>query len=137
VAYIVELLLCYSFSRPRYPTSADRRSSPLLFSTHRHTHDHLRLLLDSLAASSSSSNAPLELSYDTRSRNVASETSQAAALASFEDLRRRLELETEKGLKVAGDRKINLEAVTPVVVEVESTWAREVRTPLPPLLGAR
>lgn len=101
-----------------------------------HTHDHLRLLLDSLAASTSST-TPLALSYDTRSRNVAAETSQPAALASFQDLRRRLEVETEKGLKVPSGRKLKLEAVTPVVVEVESTWAREVRSPLRSHFAAR
>lgn len=92
-----------------------------------HTHDHLRLLLDSLKSSDASSNTPLSLSYDTRSRNVAAETSRAAALASFEDLRKRLEQETDKGRRVDSSRPIKLEAVTPVVVEVQSSWAREVR----------
>ncbi|KAL8291665.1 hypothetical protein RQP46_001923 [Phenoliferia psychrophenolica] len=90
----------------------------------RHTHDHFRLLLDSLR-SSPPSPSPLLLSYDTRSRNVASESSHAAALESFRNLRRRLEDETSEG-RVDSGRRVLLEAVTPETVDLESTWAREL-----------
>lgn len=104
----------------------------------RHTHDHFRLLLDSLAgtstapslsssAASSSSLLPLSLSYDTRSRNITSETSHAAALESFVSLQRRLEVDTQRGRGVPAERRVLLDAVTPVVVQLESTWGREVR----------
>ena len=89
----------------------------------RHTHDHFRLLLDALRTSSPAT--PLLLSYDTRSRNVASETSHAAALESFRNLRRRLEHETSEGA-VESTRRVLLEAVTPERVGLESSWAREV-----------
>ena len=99
----------------------------------RHTHDHFRLLLDSLRTSSPST--PLLLSYDTRSRNVASENSHAASLESFRSLRRRLEEETCEGA-IDSARRVLLEAVTPERVDLESSWAREVgRRMLPAASG--
>lgn len=47
-------------------------------------------------------------------------------MEAFVGLRKRLEVETDRGRKIASGRRVRLEAVTPVVVEVESTWAREV-----------
>ncbi|SGZ06426.1 BQ5605_C031g10942 [Microbotryum silenes-dioicae] len=99
----------------------------------RHLHDHYRLLLDSLLlatphdpSSSSSSPSPVELSYDVRSRNIASETSHKAALEAFIQLQHRLETETRSGTAIEPDRTIRLEAVTPFKVRVESSWAREL-----------
>ncbi|KAI5479712.1 hypothetical protein MNV49_002973 [Pseudohyphozyma bogoriensis] len=88
----------------------------------RHLHQHFLLLLSSLPSSSSAPTEPLSLSYDVRSRNLASETSHAAAVASFEDLKERL----AEGRNVPSGLSVKLEAVTPVVVQVESSWAREV-----------
>lgn len=90
----------------------------------RHVHDHFRLLLDSLATVTPSTS--LQLCYDTRSRNVSSESSHPAALASFQSLLRRFEVETSAGKEVSGERKIVLEAVTPYKVVLETSWGREV-----------
>lgn len=92
----------------------------------RHTHDHFRLLLDSLSSPTSSSNAPLTFSYDTRSRELKSETSHQVALDSFADLMKRFEVETDEGRRVQAGKKVLLEAVTPDLVELESSWAREL-----------
>ena len=64
--------------------------------------------------------------YDTRLRNLASETSLAAASAAVADVRQRLRTFTGEGTKVDGARKVRLKALTPECVEVESTWDREV-----------
>lgn len=64
--------------------------------------------------------------YDTRLRNLASETSLTAASEAFADVRRRLRTMTGEGTKVDGARKVKLKALTPECVEVESTWDREV-----------
>ncbi|KAM0747898.1 hypothetical protein T439DRAFT_328562 [Meredithblackwellia eburnea MCA 4105] len=96
----------------------------------RHVNDHFRLLLDSLRSSSSSSTSGgeqlLECNYDIRTRNIASETSHAASLESFRHLLRRLERETGEGRNVRPERKVRLEAVTPVRVLLDSSWAREL-----------
>ncbi|GAA5962144.1 hypothetical protein JCM21900_006981 [Sporobolomyces salmonicolor] len=95
----------------------------------RHLHDHYRLLLDSLssaAAAAAPSSAALRVNYDVRQRDGSAESSHAAALESFEALRARLERETDQGRAVDPARPVRLEAVTPVVVEVGTTWAREL-----------
>lgn len=112
----------------------------------RHIHDHFRLLLDAmllqqrrtLSLTSASSTAvpsdshiaddqpPISFSYDTRSRNLPSETIHAAALESFVSLAKRLEVETEMGRKVNRNEKLILKAVIPYEVAVETTAAREV-----------
>lgn len=99
---------------------------PERFDSNRHIHDHYRLLLDA-AAPETKSSAPLVFSYDTRSRNVAAETSRQAALDSYVELDRRLRDETAQGKKLPANRRMKMEAVTPVIVELETTWAREVR----------
>lgn len=100
---------------PKRAWAADHRHS-------RHTLDHFRLLLQSLDHDDGDS-SPLPLCYDTRSRNVTSETSVSAALQSFQTLQTQL----KRAESVPSGRRIKLEAVTPTVVEVESTFGREVR----------
>ncbi|GAA5886818.1 hypothetical protein JCM5296_006411 [Sporobolomyces johnsonii] len=95
----------------------------------RHLHDHYRLLLDSLssaAAAPAASSSELRVNYDVRQRNGSAESSHAAALESFVTLRARIESETDQGRAVEPERPVRLEAVTPVVVEVGTTWAREL-----------
>ncbi|GAA5898849.1 hypothetical protein JCM6882_004013 [Rhodosporidiobolus microsporus] len=112
----------------------------------RHLADHYKALFDALEAaqspadepspSSSSSTPPpptlppLHLNYDNRSRNVSAEHSHSAAVSQFEDLQRRLARLTDEGKGGGGaaapEREVRLEAVTPVKVEVRSTFAREL-----------
>ncbi|GAA5836868.1 hypothetical protein JCM11251_005810 [Rhodosporidiobolus azoricus] len=116
----------------------------------RHLADHYKAVLDALEAaerpstagtagptndtlsSSSSSDPsslpPLRLNYDNRTRLVSAETSRSAAITQFEDLLARLERLTGggKGTAAAAEREVRLEAVTPVKVEVRSTFAREL-----------
>ncbi|KAK4051268.1 hypothetical protein OIO90_004749 [Microbotryomycetes sp. JL221] len=103
---------------------------------------HLRLLLDaceqaqskqderlfSSSTSSSSTRSDIHLSYDVRSRNVESEESCSKALESFQQLQHRLAKVTSKGkaTTLQGDRKVVLNAVTPFVVTVTSSFAREL-----------
>ncbi|KAK4052033.1 hypothetical protein OIV83_002327 [Microbotryomycetes sp. JL201] len=89
-----------------------------------HTHDHYRLLLE--ACENQSDQDRIHLSYDVRSRNIRSETSQQAALDSFVALRKRLATVTQKGKAVPADKRVDLNAVTPFAVEVESSFSREL-----------
>lgn len=115
-----------------FPSNARHRAGSADQDPPRHIHDHFRLLLASLPGSSST----LALSYDTRSRNLDSETSHPAALESFVSLRQQLDSATRAGRGVPSARKVLLEAVTPVVVELESTWGREV-SPFPSFRAGR
>ncbi|KAM0788035.1 hypothetical protein ACM66B_006234 [Microbotryomycetes sp. NB124-2] len=90
----------------------------------RHTHDHYRLLLE--ACEQQSDQDRIHLSYDVRSRNVTSETSHQAALDSFKAIRKRLADVTHKGKAIEADKSVLLDAVTPFVVSVESSFAREL-----------
>lgn len=64
--------------------------------------------------------------YDTRLRDLASETSLSAASGAFAEVRGRLRRLTGEGRTVEGGRKVRLKALTPECVVVESTWDREV-----------
>ncbi|BGP18927.1 hypothetical protein JCM10213_005487 [Rhodosporidiobolus nylandii] len=82
-------------------------------------------------SSSRANESPLRLSYDNRARNVAAETSHAAAVRQFEDLQERLErlvggAKADGRGRIGAEREIRLEAVTPVKVEVGTTFAREL-----------
>ena len=94
----------------------------------RHLADHYRLLLDGTAraASSPSPSSPIEFSYDIRSRNLAAETSHAACVESFEQLRAQLAEVTRDGHGVDPERAVRLHATTPFEVEVGSSFAREL-----------
>ncbi|GAA5992264.1 hypothetical protein JCM11641_002725 [Rhodosporidiobolus odoratus] len=102
----------------------------------RHLADHYAALFASLEAagaptcpsssSPSSTNRALHLNYDNRKRNVAAENSHPAAVEQFERLLERLERLTESGKGIDPEREVRLEAVTPVRVEVGSTFAREL-----------
>lgn len=104
----------------------------------RHVHDHFRLLLDALVASGndeseeeesvSNESSSIPLSYDTRSRNLPSESLHAAALESFVSLRGRLEREMnrKRGRGWNAKRRMTLTAVIPTPIVVETSVGREV-----------
>lgn len=112
-------------------SSACAQPRTLSIGSKRHLADHFRLLLQPLERDNEQSkhdqvdDTPLQVCYDTRSRNVLAETSHAACLASFIELRDKLKRVTDQG-RVASDRPVHLTAVTPFVVQVDSTFGREV-----------
>lgn len=66
----------------------------------------------------------LESAYDKRSRNTPAETSVSSAKNALSDLRKSL-LDLPSTVKLA--RKVRLEATTPFLLTVDSTFGREVR----------
>lgn len=91
-----------------------------------HLFDHFRLALEGLDEASVDKAEPISVNYDTRTRNIASETDVAAAREAFEGLRCKLSRATAKGTAVDGKRAVRLKALTPECVEVQSSWDREV-----------
>jgi hypothetical protein len=120
----------------------------------RHIADHYRPLVDALEAaatgspSSSSpsspsatssspsassrppppanSHSPLYLTYDRRQRKGEVETSVPAAIANFRQLKERFTRLTGAGTDVDPEREVRLGLVTPVEIEVKSSFAREL-----------
>ncbi|GAA6048185.1 hypothetical protein JCM3770_003701 [Rhodotorula araucariae] len=101
----------------------------------RHLADHYRLLLDGVARATPSRAAstpgappppPIHVNYDQRTRNLAAETSHAACLEAFTQLREQLEKVTGEGKGIEPERVVRLHATTPIEVEVGSSFAREL-----------
>ena len=100
----------------------------------RHVSDHYRILLDALERSSEGAttlvkgtqqgSAALSVNYDARDRDVACETSRAAALTAFRALAARLRRAKERDIRP--DWPVELDAVTPIPVRVPSSWSREL-----------
>ncbi|GAA5928943.1 hypothetical protein JCM3775_006688 [Rhodotorula graminis] len=120
-------LLSTSVTSDEHITFASQLSSGSTIGKHaRHLADHYRLLLDGTSRASASSSSPIEFSYDIRSRNLAAETSHAACVESFEQLRAQLAEVTREGHGVDPERAVRLHATTPFEVEVGSSFAREL-----------
>lgn len=75
---------------------------------------------------SSAPQPPLTINYDTRQRNGEAETSVKAAIANFRLLKERFTRATGRGKEVEPDREVVLTVVTPIELEVLSTFAREL-----------
>lgn len=93
----------------------------------RHLADHYRLLFEGTARSrGAGSESPLEVNYDQRTRNLAAETSHAACVDAFEQLRAQLATVTGEGKAVDAAREVRLHATTPFEVDVASSFGREL-----------
>ncbi|GAA5908346.1 hypothetical protein JCM8208_000383 [Rhodotorula glutinis] len=121
-------LLSTSVTTDDHITHTSKLSSGSTIGKHaRHLADHYRLLLDGTSrAAAASSSSPIEFSYDVRSRNLAAETSHAACVESFEQLRAQLAVVTREGHGVDPEHAVRLHATTPFEVEVGSSFAREL-----------